>query len=157
VDCANKSHGVVEYPPRPRRGFPHGRFTLGRFTLGRFTLGGRPLQAKRIMHSEPSGSDRLTRLLALHGAEPTDGFLRYALAQECQKLGRLTEAVDWYDRTIAADPKQFYAYFHKAKALETAGRSKDALAVLRDGLPRARAAGDFKAASEIEGYLDELE
>jgi thioredoxin-like negative regulator of GroEL len=67
------------------------------------------------------------------------------------------DPVDWYDRTIAADPKQFYAYFHKAKALETAGRSKDALAVLRDGLPRARAAGDFKAASEIEGYLDELE
>lgn len=146
LECANESHGAVEYSPRPLRGFP----------IGRPTLGGRSLQATQIMHSEPSGSERLTRLLALHSAEPSDGFLLYALAQECQKLGRLSEAIDWYNRTIAADPKQFYAFFHKAKAMEAAGRQSEALTVLREGLPRARAAGDFKAASEIEGYLDEL-
>lgn len=101
-------------------------------------------------------SDRLTRLRALHAAEPDDGFLLYGLAQECQKLGRLDEAVGFYDRAIAVDPKQCYAYFHKAKALELAGRRPEVPAVLRAGLARARAVGDFKAASEIEGYLDEV-
>jgi hypothetical protein len=31
------------------------------------------------------------------------------------------------------------------------------MAALRDGLARARKVGDHKAASEIEGFLDELE
>lgn len=102
-------------------------------------------------------SERLDKLLALLAAEPDDGFVLYALAQECQKLGRLVDAVGYYDRTILADPKQCYAFFHKAKALEALARPGDAVATLRQGLAHARAAGDFKAASEIEGYLDEVE
>lgn len=101
-------------------------------------------------------SERLDRLLALLAAEPDDGFVLYGLGQECQKLGRLDEAVAWYDRTIAADPKQCYAFFHKAKALEAAGRRDEAAATLATGLAQARRVGDLKAASEIEGYLDEL-
>ena len=101
-------------------------------------------------------SDRLTRLLALLAAEPDDGFVLYGLAQECRKLGRLEEAVLYYDRAIAADPKQCYAYFHKAKSLEAAGRRPEAAAVLTEGMKRARAVGDHKAASEIEAYLDDI-
>jgi tetratricopeptide (TPR) repeat protein len=106
---------------------------------------------------QTSGSERLSKLLALHAAEPNDGFVLYGLAQECQKLGQFDEAIRWYDRTIEADPKQCYAFFHKAKALEAAKRTSEIPAVLRAGLARARAVGDFKAASEIQGYLDEIE
>ena len=102
-------------------------------------------------------SDRLTKLLALHASEPDDGFVLYGLAQECQKLGRFSEALAWYDRAIHADPKQCYAFFHKAKTLEEAGRTSEVPAVLRAGLERARAVGDRKAASEIEAFLDEYE
>jgi tetratricopeptide (TPR) repeat protein len=105
--------------------------------------------------SQPE-SDRLLKLRALLQAEPGDGFVLYGLAQECQKLGRLDEAIAYYDRTIEADPKQCYAFFHKAKALELAKRSGEIAAVLREGLARARAVGDFKAASEIQGFLDEV-
>jgi len=101
-------------------------------------------------------SERLTRLLALLAAEPEDGFVLYGLAQECQKLGRFDDAVGYYDRAIAADPKQCYAFFHKAKTLEAAGRRADAAATLSAGMARARAVGDHKAANEIEAYLDEL-
>jgi tetratricopeptide (TPR) repeat protein len=103
------------------------------------------------------GSERLTRLLALHAAEPGDGFVLYGLAQECQKLGRTDEAIAWYDRATEADPKQCYAFFHKAKALEAAGRAAEIAPVLRAGLARARSVGDMKAASEIQAYLDEIE
>jgi tetratricopeptide (TPR) repeat protein len=104
----------------------------------------------------PENLERLERLLALHAAEPEDGFVLYGLAQECGKLGRLEEAVAWYDRTIAADPAQCYAFFHKAKALEEAGRRDEAADVLRHGLVRAREVRDLKAASEIEAYLDDI-
>lgn len=102
-------------------------------------------------------SERLVKLRALLAAEPDDGFVLYGLAQECQKLGRLDEALGFYDRAIAADPKQCYAFFHKAKTLELAKRRGEIGDVLRAGLARARAVGDFKAASEIEGFLDEVE
>ena len=106
---------------------------------------------------QTSGSERLAKLLALHAAEPNDGFVLYGLAQECQKLGQFDEAIRWYDRAIEADPKQCYAFFHKAKALEAAKRTNEIAAVLRAGLVRARSVGDFKASSEIQGYLDEIE
>ncbi|MFN9910189.1 MAG: tetratricopeptide repeat protein [bacterium] len=102
-------------------------------------------------------SERLTKLRTLLAAEPNDGFLLYGMAQELHKLGRFAEAADHYDRAIAVDPKECYAFFHKAKALEQAGRRGEAADALRLGLARARAVGDRKAASEIEGYLDDLE
>lgn len=105
---------------------------------------------------QTSGSERLSKLLALHAAEPNDGFVLYGLAQECQKLGQFDEAIRWYDRAIEADPKQCYAFFHKAKTLEQARRHGEIADVLRAGLARARAVGDFKAASEIEGFLDDV-
>ena len=120
-------------------------------------MAGQPGQAAADADANAPRSERLDKLLALLAAEPDDGFVLYGLAQECQKLGRLADAVGFYDRTIVADPKQCYAFFHKAKALEALGWRGDAMATLRQGLAQARAVGDFKAANEIEGYLDEVE
>jgi hypothetical protein len=103
------------------------------------------------MASMATDPDRVTKLRALLEKEPNDGFLLYALAQELAKLGRTDEAVAHYD------PKECYAFFHKAKVLEEARRVPEAVAALRAGLARARAVGDRKASSEIEGYLDQLE
>ena len=106
--------------------------------------------------NDPTSPTRLDRLRAMLEAEPDDGFLLYGIAQECQKHGRLDEAIAFYDRAIAGDPKQCYAFFHKAKTLEQARRRGEIADVLRAGLARARAVGDFKAASEIEGFLDDV-
>ncbi len=100
--------------------------------------------------------DRLSQLLKLAAADPSDTFVLYGVAQEYAKRGATDEAVAWYDRCLAQDPNYCYAYFHKAKALESADRSADAIAVLRLGLERARASRDQHAASEIASYLDEL-
>lgn len=99
---------------------------------------------------------RLARLHALVEAEPADTFCLYGLAQEYARRGRWDEAIAWYDRCLATDPAYCYAYFHKAKALEGAGRPDEARASLEAGLSQARRARDQHAAAEIEAYLDEL-
>lgn len=100
----------------------------------------------------PSIAD-LERLLA---ADPNDAFLLYGMAQEQAKAGNHARAVQWYDRCLAADPAYCYAYFHKARSLEAAGRAPEAIATLMAGAAAARTAHDAHAAGEIAGYLDEL-
>lgn len=97
---------------------------------------------------------QLTKLLE---AEPNDPFLLYGIAQEHLRLGDFDQAVAWFDRTIAADPAHGYAYFHKARAHEQAGRTAHAAETVRAGIAVARSVGDQKAWSELSGYLDELE
>ncbi len=102
------------------------------------------------------GTDRLAQLLRLVESEPNDAFLLYGVAQEHGRRGATDEAVRWYDRCLAADPNYCYAYFHKARTLEEANRTAEAVAALKLGLERARAVRDQHAASEIAGYLDQL-
>jgi tetratricopeptide (TPR) repeat protein len=97
--------------------------------------------------------EQLEKLLSL---DPNDAFVLYGLAQEHAKRGDAARAVEFYDRCLAADSKYCYAYFHKAKVLEAAGRKIEAIDTLRAGVAASRAAGDAKAQSEISGYLDEL-
>jgi tetratricopeptide (TPR) repeat protein len=97
--------------------------------------------------------EQLEKLLE---ADPRDPFVLYGLAQEHAKRGDAAQAVALYDRCLAADPAYCYAYFHKAKALQAAGRDTEAIAALRDGVAAARRAGDQHALSEISAYLDEL-
>jgi tetratricopeptide (TPR) repeat protein len=106
---------------------------------------------------EPARADaRLAQLERMVAADPGDVFCLYALAQEWAKRGVTEQALAWYDRCLAADPDHCYAYFHKARVLEDAGRVDEAIAALTTGLGRARAVGDGHAASEIAGYLDQL-
>ena len=100
--------------------------------------------------------ERIALLRKMLDAEPTDAFCLYSMGQEHAKQGALLEAVQWYDRTLEADPDYCYAYFHKARSLEELGRIDEACAALRAGIERARAAGDRHALSELSGYLDQL-
>jgi tetratricopeptide (TPR) repeat protein len=96
----------------------------------------------------------IEQLQRLYEADPTDPFAPYALAQELAKQGEHERAIEHYDLCLALDADYLYAYFHKARSLEAAGRVQDAIDVLRAGA--ARAANDAKAQSEIAGYLDQL-
>jgi tetratricopeptide (TPR) repeat protein len=94
--------------------------------------------------------------MKLHAAEPNDPFCLYGIAQEHARAGRHEEALGWYDRTIAADATNCYAYFHKARSLEDLDRTDDACSVLRAGITAAQQANDGHALSEMRGYLDQL-
>lgn len=98
--------------------------------------------------------EQLQKLLA---AEPNDPFMLYGLAQEYAKAGQTERAIEHYDKCLAADPGYCYAYYHKAKALEDAGRVGEAAAILKAGCEVAKRTGDSHAAAEMSGYLDMLE
>jgi tetratricopeptide (TPR) repeat protein len=100
--------------------------------------------------------DRIQQLQAILEREPGDAFCLYGLAMEYAKLGRSEEAIAFFDRTLAANPDDAYAYFHKAKTLEQAGDTAAARQTLERGLEVARRISDMKAVSEIAAYLDEL-
>jgi tetratricopeptide (TPR) repeat protein len=97
--------------------------------------------------------EQLQKLLA---AEPDDPFLLYGMAQEHARAGNHAEALAWYDRCLAADPRYAYAYFHKARSQEALGDTGGAIATLRAGQAAARSGADHHALFEISGYLDEL-
>jgi tetratricopeptide (TPR) repeat protein len=99
---------------------------------------------------------RLEQLQSMLARDPNDAFCTYALALEHAKLGQTSEAVAWFDRTLALDPGQCYAHFHKARAQEAAGERANAIKTLRTGLAQARAQSDMKAAGEIEAFLDDV-
>lgn len=98
--------------------------------------------------------EQLEKLLA---ADPTDPFVPYAIAQEHAKLGQLVTALDYFDRCLALDSSYCYAYFHKARTLQTLGDIAGAKAVLTQGVAAATKAQDSHALSEIRGFLDELD
>lgn len=102
-------------------------------------------------------TDRIEQLKRLLEAEPDDAFCMYGLALEYAKRNATADAVAWFDRTIATDPRQCYAYFHKAKAQQDSGDTSAAVVTLKAGLNQAQAVRDMKAANEIEAFLDELE
>ena len=102
------------------------------------------------------GHGRIELLQRMLEEDPKDAFCRYGMAQEYLKAGNIDEALLWFDKTIETDADYCYAYYHKARALEQAGRAEEAAAVLRVGLERAKASGDSHAASEIQAFLDQL-
>lgn len=99
---------------------------------------------------------RLAQLEKLRAADPADPDVAYMIAQEHAKLGDVPAAVYWYDTCLALNGSYHYAYFHKAKALESAGDVSGALATLDAGLECAKKDGNAKALNEISAYLFEL-
>lgn len=99
---------------------------------------------------------RIELLQKMLEADPNDAFCRYGMAQEYLKAGDYVNAVLWFDKTIESDIDYCYAYYHKARAFEQAGKLQEAISTLQIGLERARASGDAHTISEIQSLLDQL-
>ena len=102
-------------------------------------------------------TDRLQKLLQMLEKSPADPFTLYAVALEHKKSAAHPQALEYLDRTLAADPAYAYAYFQKGQILEELGRTDDAKRAYRDGITAATAKGDAHAKSELEGALMMLE
>lgn len=102
-------------------------------------------------------TDRLQKLLAMLEKTPGDPFLLYGVAMEHKKGSDVAAAVDFLDRTIAADAGYCYAYYQKGLLLESSGDLDAARRTYRDGMAAADRSGDAQAKGEIEAALTLLE
>jgi len=95
-------------------------------------------------------SDRIDKLKQLHDADPADADVPYMIALEVAKTDDLPAALAWLDKAIATDADHFYAYYQKGRILGELGQPAPAAQAIEAGLARAQAAGDGKAASELQ-------
>ncbi|MGB1016787.1 MAG: tetratricopeptide repeat protein [Nannocystaceae bacterium] len=93
--------------------------------------------------------DRLGMLQQFLKSRPDDPFVRYGLAMEYKKLGRLDEATAAFAELLAKSPEYVAAYLMAGNTLEEAGQAQEALAMYTRGAEVARAAGDEHATSEL--------
>jgi len=96
----------------------------------------------------------LERLEEFLKANPRDSFVRYGLAMELSKLGRLQEAAHTFRSLIEEDPEYVPAYLQAGMVLARTGQKDEAREIFRRGIEAARRKGDSHAYSELEGALD---
>ena len=88
---------------------------------------------------------------------PDDAFLRYGLAMQCLRDGDVEEGRLRLRSLIADDPdRQIAAYQQLGQSYAEADEVEEATAILRTGIARAQAAGDWHASAEMEQLLDSL-
>ncbi len=100
--------------------------------------------------------DRLAQLTSMHEADPADADLPYMIAMEHVKAERWSDAIDWFDRTLAIDADYCYAFYQKAKALSQLGRDEQARDVIALGMDTARRSGNDKALGELAELRDAM-
>jgi tetratricopeptide (TPR) repeat protein len=98
----------------------------------------------------------IEQLEQLLHADPNDAFVLYGLAQEHAKRRLTDQAIQYFDRCLVSDPGYCYAYYHKARVLQQAGRIEEALATVAAGMDAARRVKDSHALSELTSFQDEL-
>lgn len=99
---------------------------------------------------------RREQLEALLADDPDDVFLNYALAMQLIAEGDSKAGLDRLDRVMQLDANYVPAYFQSAQALAKRGDTERSREYLRQGIDRARAAGDQHAVEEMSGLLSQL-
>lgn len=100
---------------------------------------------------------RLEHLESLLKNEPGDPFLRYGIAMEHKKAGRLDLALEWFTKTLAAEATYCYAWYQQGQIHEMRGDHTAARAVYEQGILVAKQCNDEHAAAEMRAALDALE
>src|SRR5690242_12862194 len=99
---------------------------------------------------------RRARIEAMLADDPQDAFLRYSLAMELGKEGEHDRNLELLRGLQADQPPYVPAFFMAGQQLAQLNRLNEARAVLRDGIEKARQAGDAHAAGEMSEFLASL-
>ena len=90
--------------------------------------------------------------------DPADPFLRYGLAIQCLNEGDIEEGRQRLAALIADRPDdQVAAYQQLGQSYAQTGENEAAKAILLAGIEKARAAGDWHAAAEMEQAISMLD
>jgi thioredoxin-like negative regulator of GroEL len=99
---------------------------------------------------------RREKLEAMLAQDPSDKFLRYALALEWEKAGEHDRSLSALRDLATEQPPHVPAFFMAAQQLTRLGRIAEARALLRDGIEAARSQGNSHAAGEMSEFLANL-
>jgi tetratricopeptide (TPR) repeat protein len=100
--------------------------------------------------------DRIERIKEFLLANPTDNFLRHALALELIKQGNNNEARSWFESILEASPDYVGSYYHLAKLLEQMGERELAIEWYEKGMVAAKNAKDQHAYNELQSAYEDL-
>ncbi len=94
-------------------------------------------------------TERLEQLRGMLADEPNDAFIRYAIALELKRAGRMEEGASQLEQLLKDDPKYIACYYQLALMLIDLGRAEEAMHVCEAGSLQCLTIGDRKARSEL--------
>ena len=94
-------------------------------------------------------STRLEQLRGMLAEEPNDAFIRYAIALELKRSGKMEEAANDLEALLNTDPKYIACYYQLALILIDLGRAGEAMHVCEAGSLQCLTTGDRKARAEL--------
>ena len=100
--------------------------------------------------------DRIEKLLGFLAQQPTDNFLRHALALEYIKIGKDEEAKALFTAIVTETPSYVGTYYHLAKLLEKMQQTTEAITWYEKGLEACKLAGDKHSYSELQAAYEDL-
>jgi len=100
--------------------------------------------------------DRVAQIKQFLKDNPSDSFLRHALALEYIKAGDDAAARLLFENLLSDEPTYIGSYYHLGKLLERNADQAAAIACYEKGMEAARTAGDQHALSELRAAWEEL-
>jgi len=102
-------------------------------------------------------ANRLESLLKLETAEPADSFILYGIALEYISLKDFRKAEEYLSRVLQHDSSYIPAYMQLALLKSDLNKIEEAKQLFINGIKKAKEAGDRRAVSEMEDFLNEIE
>jgi len=100
--------------------------------------------------------NRIERILEFLKAQPTDNFLRHALALEYLKIKEDEKAKELFLSILNESPDYIGSYYHLAKLLEQKGEKEAAISWYEKGMAAAKEAKDQHSYNELQGAYEDL-
>jgi len=100
--------------------------------------------------------ERIEQLKTFLEANPTDSFLKHALALEYSKLGDDETARQLFEGLLADEPGYVGSYYHLGKLFERIGDNDKAIEWYQKGMQVAKEKGEQHAFGELRGAWEEL-
>ena len=100
--------------------------------------------------------DRIARLKEFLIANPSDCFVKHALALEYVKMNDDVMAKRLFEEVLHTDHTYVGSYYHLAKLLERLQDTEAAIATYEKGMQVAKEKGDNHALSELRSAYEDL-
>ena len=102
-------------------------------------------------------SNRMLQLQAFLKENPTDDFIKFAIAKEYEKAGDLENAISHFESLLKTNENYSGAYYHLGKLYIKIGDNNKALNIYEKGLTITKAIGEDHDHRELLGAKQELE